>query len=68
MNTKIVVVSDTHCRYWEEIDPKIRNELTNADISVHCGDFVGTDVVSKFKSLTNAVGCPVNEFVQSNIA
>ena len=54
MNTKIVVVSDTHCRYWEEIDPQIRNELTNADISVHCGDFVGSDVVSKFKSLTNS--------------
>lgn len=54
MKTKIVVISDTHCRSWEEIDSQIRRTLESADIVVHCGDFVGTDVVSKFRSLKNS--------------
>ena len=30
MKTKIVVISDTHCRTWEEIDSHIREVIKDA--------------------------------------
>ena len=45
MTTRIVVVSDTHCRDWDEVHPKIRSAVSAADIAVHCGDFTRTGVV-----------------------
>ena len=39
------MVSDTHCRRWEEVHADIRNAVSEADIAVHCGDFIHMDVV-----------------------
>ena len=42
MATRIVVVSDTHCREWDEVHPDIRKEVAEADIAVlhrQKGDF-----------------------------
>ncbi len=47
--TKLVVVGDTHCRYWEDVHPDIRDAVKQADIAVHCGDIVGQDVVEGFQ-------------------
>ena len=49
MATRIVVVSDTHCRDWEEVHPRIKAAVSEADIAVHCGDFTGIDVVEGFR-------------------
>jgi len=43
--TRIVIVSDTHCREWDEVHPDIRREVAEADIAIHCGDFTGQNVV-----------------------
>ncbi len=45
METRIVVLSDTHCHTWEEVHPAIRVEVETADIAIHCGDLVRMDVV-----------------------
>jgi hypothetical protein len=45
---RIVVVGDTHVRYWEEIPPALRALMREADIAVHCGDWVGIDAVEGF--------------------
>ena len=45
MVTRIVIVSDTHCREWDEVHPDIRREVAEADIAIHCGDFTGQNVV-----------------------
>jgi len=45
MAVKIVVLSDTHCRDWEDVHPDIRKAVTLADIVVHCGDFTYMAVV-----------------------
>ncbi len=39
MATRIVVISDTHCRTWEDVHPDIRKAVAEADIAVHCGDY-----------------------------
>ena len=44
--TTIAVVSDTHCRRWDEVHPEIRRALSSADVAVHCGDFTHPAVVS----------------------
>jgi hypothetical protein len=48
MATRIVVVSDTHLHRWDEVHPEIRQAVSEADIAVHCGDFVRMDVVEGF--------------------
>lgn len=48
-----MVVSDTHCRQWEEVHPEIRREVAEADIAIHCGDFVGHDVVQGMRDNAN---------------
>lgn len=45
MTTKIVIVSDTHFYTWDEVHADIKQELADADIAVHCGDFVRMDVI-----------------------
>ena len=45
LTTTIAVVSDTHCREWEEVHRDIRTAVAGADIAVHCGDFTHIDVV-----------------------
>ncbi len=49
MATEIVVVSDTHCHEWTEVHPEIKEAVAAADIAVHCGDVVRTDVVEGFR-------------------
>ena len=50
MPTRIVVVSDTHCRDWEEVHPEIRRLVAGADVAVHCGDYTGMAVVEGMRS------------------
>ena len=45
---RIVVVGDTHVRYWDEIPAELRALMRAADIAVHCGDWVGIDAVEGF--------------------
>ena len=45
MATRVVVVSDTHFREWDEVHPKIKEAVSEADIAVHCGDFTRMGVV-----------------------
>ena len=39
------MVSDTHCREWDEVHPEIRRAVAEADVAVHCGDFTRMGVV-----------------------
>ena len=45
MTTTIAVISDTHFNRWDEVHPKIKEAVRDADIAVHCGDIVRQDVV-----------------------
>lgn len=49
MSTQIVVISDTHFRRWDEVHPEIRRAVADADIAVHCGDFVHREVLEGFQ-------------------
>ncbi|MCI0812695.1 MAG: YfcE family phosphodiesterase [Chloroflexi bacterium] len=49
MSTKIVVISDTHLHRWDDVHPDIRRAAAEADIAVHCGDFVRMDVLEGFR-------------------
>jgi|TARA_Y100000310_G_scaffold339191_1_gene431128 hypothetical protein len=53
--TRIVVVSDTHCRKWEEVHPSIKSELASADIAIHCGDFTTMAVVDGMRTVAKQV-------------
>ena len=50
MSTEIVVISDTHLQNWHDVHPDIRQAVADADIAVHCGDFVRMDVLEGFRS------------------
>lgn len=43
---KIVVVSDTHRRFWAELSPQLKKAVREADGVIHCGDYTGTDVAT----------------------
>ena len=45
MSTKIAIISDTHFSRWDEVHPRIKQAVREADIAVHCGDIVRQDVV-----------------------
>ncbi len=45
MTAKIAIISDTHFSRWDEVHPKIKEAVRDADIAVHCGDIVRQDVV-----------------------
>jgi len=47
--TRILVVGDTHVRRWEDVHPRIREAVAEADIAFHCGDIVHLDVVEGFR-------------------
>lgn len=51
MATTIFVVSDTHCNDWEDIHPEIKRRSAEADIAVHCGDFVRQSIVDGVASI-----------------
>ena len=48
MTTTIIVISDTHCHSWDEVNEDIRKKVSEADIAVHCGDIVRQPVVDGF--------------------
>lgn len=50
MDVTIAALSDTHCRTWDEVHPNIRKILSEADIVVHCGDFVHSAVVDGLRA------------------
>ncbi len=50
MSTQIVIISDTHFHKWDEVHPDIRLAVAEADIAVHCGDFVRMDVLNGFRA------------------
>ena len=50
MATSIIVISDTHLHKWSEVHPEIRKAVSEADIAVHCGDFVREDVLRGFRA------------------
>lgn len=47
--TRILVVGDTHTRYWEQVPEALRALVRSADIAIHCGDWVGLDTVEGFR-------------------
>ena len=48
--TSLLVVGDTHVRVWEdEINSKLRTLISEADIAIHCGDWVSLDAVEGFR-------------------
>lgn len=53
MSTRIVIVSDTHCREWEEVSSSIRCAVSEADIAIHCGDFTHMNVLEGFVNQSN---------------
>jgi len=42
---RLLILSDTHARRVEEVSPEIIRAVEEADLVVHCGDFVGREVV-----------------------
>ena len=50
MATRILVVSDTHVRAYEEIPAVVRGYIEGADIAVHCGDWVTMEAVEGFRA------------------
>ena len=41
---KLIVLSDTHLHFGEELPRGLLQEMERADLVVHCGDFTGEDV------------------------
>ena len=50
MATRIAIISDTHFSRWDEVHPRIREAVRDADIAVHCGDIVRQDVVDGMRN------------------
>ena len=50
MGTTIAIISDTHFNRWDEVHPRIREAVRDADIAVHCGDIVRQDVVDGMRN------------------
>ena len=49
---KILVLSDTHIpRVAQDLPARVYAEIANADMILHAGDFVETDVLEKLKKL-----------------
>jgi len=46
---KLLVLSDTHARRLEEVSPEIIRAIDEADLVVHCGDFVGLVVLDALR-------------------
>ena len=56
MTATITIISDTHFSRWDEVPPKIREAVRDADIAVHCGDIVRQDVVDGMRNEARRVG------------
>ncbi len=48
--TRILVVGDTHIWSWDQAHPRLRELVREADIAVHCGDWVKLEVVEGFRA------------------
>lgn len=48
--TRIVVLGDTHLRAWEHAHPALRAAVREADIAIHCGDWVNLRAVEGFRA------------------
>jgi len=48
--TRVVLVGDTHAYSWEEVHPRVREAVGEADIAVHAGDIVRQAVVDGFRA------------------
>ncbi len=48
--TRILVIGDTHVRTWDEVHPRVREAVAEADITVHCGDIIRMDVVDGLRA------------------
>jgi len=46
---KLLVLSDTHARRPEELSPEIVRAAAEADMVVHCGDFVAREVLEALR-------------------
>ena len=46
---RLLVLSDTHARRLEEVSPEIVRAAEEADLVVHCGDFVAREVLEALK-------------------
>ena len=63
MVTRIVIVSDTHCREWDEVHPDIRREVAEADIAIHDA----TQIIGYFNyinRIADALGVEVDTFIR----
>ncbi|MGE3960851.1 MAG: metallophosphoesterase family protein [Dehalococcoidia bacterium] len=47
--TRILVIGDTHAHQWDHVSPELRALVREADIAIHCGDWVGMEVVEGFR-------------------
>lgn len=48
---RIGVLSDTHVQRLEELHPEVIRGLSNVDLIVHCGDFVGIGVLEGLRQM-----------------
>ena len=53
MLTTITLISDTHCKTWEEVHPEIKRKVLESDYAIHCGDYVRKNVLDGFVSNSN---------------
>jgi putative phosphoesterase len=49
--TRIVVISDTHAKSLHGLPPELLAELAEADLVVHCGDYVGVALLDELRQL-----------------
>ena len=47
---KILVISDTHCHSIKQLPQKIIEEIENAEIIVHLGDYISLNLVNELKA------------------
>ncbi len=48
--TRILVIGDTHVRTWDEVHPRVREAVAEADVAVHCGDIIRMAVVEGLRA------------------
>ncbi|NOY11621.1 MAG: metallophosphoesterase [Archaeoglobi archaeon] len=53
---KIIAVSDTHVRRFDELPERLVRLMDSADMVVHAGDFVSADVLDEFERRYEFVG------------
>ncbi len=53
---KIVAVSDTHVRKFEELPERLVTLMDSADMVVHAGDYTSSDVIDEFERRYDFIG------------